>query len=173
MRARAAVERGVDPVGQSTADGAEDRVAEDRVAEVMDLLRARGGRASGARRVILEAMATGPAHRTAEELAEQIHAEHPAVHQATVYRTLERFEELGVVYHSHLGHGPAQWHLGENHHVHLTCDRCGAVIDADQADFEEVAAALRDRYGFSLDIRHFAITGTCAGCADGDGRDPW
>ena len=136
----------------------------DRVAEVMALLRARGGRASGARRVILEAMATGPSHRTAEELAEQIQAEHPEVHQATVYRNLERFEELGVVYHRHLGHGAAQWHLGESRHVHLTCEHCGAVVEADPADFEQVRSELLDRYGFDLHIRHFAITGSCAGC---------
>ncbi len=137
---------------------------EQRVTEVMDLLRARGGRASGARRVILEALVSGPAHRTAEELAEQIHADHPSVHQATVYRNLERFEELGVVYHSHLGHGPAQWHLDQNPHVHLTCESCGAVTQAEQAAFGAVRTDLRDRYGFEVDMRHFALTGTCAPC---------
>jgi Fur family transcriptional regulator, ferric uptake regulator len=135
----------------------------------MELLRAKGGRASGARRLILEAMASGRDHRTAEELADEIHADHPDVHQATVYRNLERFEELGVVYHTHLGHGPAQWHLGERHHVHLTCGACGGVVETDLAVFDAVRAELKTKHGFDIDIRHFAITGMCRQCGEKGG----
>jgi len=133
--------------------------------EVMELVRHEGGRASTARRVILEALVAAGGHRTAEELAADIHSSHPEIHQTTVYRNLERFEDLGVAYHTHLGHGPAQWHLSGSRHQHLVCQHCGAVIEADPDILTALEATLHERSGFDLDLRHFAITGTCQSCA--------
>lgn len=131
----------------------------------MRLLRERGGRASGPRRVILEALITAGEHRTAEELAADIHDRHPEIHQATVYRSLERFEDLGVAYHTHLGHGPATWHLNQPApHQHLTCESCSAVVEADAELLDQLQADVLARYGFAIDTHHFALTGTCAAC---------
>lgn len=132
---------------------------------VMELVRHEGGRASTARRVILEALVAAGGHRTAEELAADIHAGHPDIHQTTVYRNLERFEDLGVAYHTHLGHGPAQWHLSASRHQHLVCEHCGAVIEAEPDILEALQTTLHDRLGFELNLRHFAIAGSCRTCA--------
>ncbi|MGH9057529.1 MAG: Fur family transcriptional regulator [Acidimicrobiales bacterium] len=132
---------------------------------VMEMIRRSGGRASAARRAILEAMVAAGGHRSAEEIAVAVKANHPDVHEATVYRTLERFEALGVAYHTHLGHGPAQWHLSSSAHRHLTCQGCGKVIEVDLQLFRELQAALRDRFAFDADLRHFALDGYCSMCA--------
>ncbi|MGH9114224.1 MAG: transcriptional repressor, partial [Acidimicrobiales bacterium] len=84
----------------------------------------------------------------------------------------ERFEALGVAYHTHLGHGPAQWHLSGSAHRHLTCQRCGKVIEVDPRLFGELQAALRDRYAFDVDLRHFGLDGYCAKCASRSQHSP-
>jgi Fe2+ or Zn2+ uptake regulation protein len=138
----------------------------DRIfADVIERLRQRGGRASACLRPVLEALVGGDGHRSAEELADDVHTRHPEIHQSTVYRNLDRFEQLGVAYHTHLGHGPALWHLTALSHQHLTCEECGAVVAVDPAVFDAVAAMLQRHAGFTADFRHFAITGHCAVCA--------
>ena len=136
------------------------------LADVVDRLRQRGGRASACLRPVLEALVEAGGHRSAEELAGEVHARHPEIHQSTVYRNLDRFEQLGVAYHTHLGHGPALWHLAASSHQHLTCQQCGAVMVVDPSVFEALGATLRRQAGFTADFRHFAITGRCAACAD-------
>ena len=63
------------------------------------------------RRLLVRCLFEASGHRTAEELAAEIQAHAPDVSISTVYRNLEELERLGVVVHSHLGHGPATYHL--------------------------------------------------------------
>ena len=52
------------------------------------------------------------------------------VNISTVYRTLELLEELGMVTHTHLGHGAPRYHLAaEAKHVHLVCANCGQITE--------------------------------------------
>lgn len=135
------------------------------VEHVSGLIRQQGGRASACLRPVLEALASSEGHSTAEELATAVHARHPEIHQSTVYRNLDRFEQLGVAYHAHLGHGPALWHLAATSHHHLTCEACGSIVAVDPSVFQGMQRALLQQVGFVADFRHFAVTGRCEGCA--------
>jgi Fe2+ or Zn2+ uptake regulation protein len=142
-----------------------DQVDIDRVlAEIVERLHGRGLRASACLRPVLEALIAADGHRSAEELGEEVHARHPEIHQSTVYRNLDRFEQVGIAYHTHLGHGPALWHLTARSHPHLTCVSCGAVVTVDPGLFEALSVALQRQAGFTADFRHFAVTGRCAAC---------
>lgn len=133
-------------------------------AGVMELIRSEGGRATGARRVILDALTQAGGSVTAEQLSEQISADHPEIHQSTVYRTLDRFEALGIAHHTHLGHGPAQWHLASKQCSYLVCQCCGQVTEVDPSLFADLGTTILQQLGFQLDLQHFAITGTCQTC---------
>ena len=50
-----------------------------------------------------------------------------SVDVSTVYRTLDTLEQLGIIDHTHLAHGPAIFHLADGDHQHLVCERCGRV----------------------------------------------
>ena len=132
--------------------------------EVLALLRARGGRVTGPRRLLLEAIFEADGHRTAEELAADVRAKAPDVHISTIYRNLESLENLGVITHAHLGHGPAMYHLAATTHVHLVCERCGTTIEASEELFGGLAESAEARFGFRIDPRHFAVLGRCRGC---------
>ncbi|MDA8072284.1 MAG: Fur family transcriptional regulator [Actinomycetota bacterium] len=145
---------------------------DDAIAAVLDLFRARGGRVTESRRLLLHCLFERQGHRTADELVAQVNALDPAVHRSTVYRNLDELEQLGVVEHVHLGHGPATYHLREDRHGHLVCERCGQSIAVPEALFDNLEQAVLRRYGFLLQPRHFAVQGTCASCAASDTTDP-
>jgi Fur family transcriptional regulator, ferric uptake regulator len=136
----------------------------DSVQDVLDLLRAHGGRVTTSRRLLLSCLFEGRAHRTAEELAAEVQASAPDVHLSTIYRNLDELERLGVVVPAHLGHGPATYHLASETHGHLVCEACGAMLEAPEDLFGSLAAAAERDYGFTIDPRHFAVLGRCAGC---------
>jgi Fur family ferric uptake transcriptional regulator len=135
------------------------------VDDVLALVRARGGRATPSRRVLLEVLFDTEDHLTAEELADAVQARAPDVHLSTIYRNLEDLQGLGVVAHTHLGHGPATYQLASLAHAHLVCESCGTMIEAPDDLFQGLARAAKTRLGFSIDPRHFAILGRCAACS--------
>jgi Fur family ferric uptake transcriptional regulator len=131
---------------------------------VLALVRARGGRVTSSRRVMLEALFDAGGHVTADDLAESVQARMPDVHMSTIYRNLEELQRLGVVVHSHLGHGPATYQLASSAHAYFICEQCGATIEAPDELFRDLARRAKAQLGFSIDPRHFAILGRCAGC---------
>ncbi len=138
----------------------------DRASAILQQLRTDGARITAARRALVTALVdAGDRHVTAEDLVDTVHRIIPVVHRSTVYRTLDALEQAGVVEHVHLGHGRAVYHLSEDRHHHLVCDRCGAVVQVPEA----VVAPLRDTlaagYGFVVNGRHFALPGVCRACA--------
>ncbi len=91
-------------------------------------------------------------------------AQSPDIHLSTVYRNLDELERLGVVVHTHLGHGPAIYHLASADHGHLVCERCGLALEAPEELFRTLSSLAEERFGFRIDPRHFAVLGRCQAC---------
>ena len=141
--------------------------------ELDAVLRARGLRATPQRRFVLDALER-LGHATPDRVWEQVQAVAPSLSPSTVYRTLELLEELGVVAHTHLGHGAPSYHLATHaDHIHLVCRRCGDVQTADVRRAQQLADEVAARYGFVTDVGHLSLDGVCAACAAGsvDGGD--
>jgi Fur family ferric uptake transcriptional regulator len=128
-------------------------------------LRSRGYRLTPQRQLVLEAV-TKLGHATPEDIVGQARRTAGAINISTVYRTLELLEELGLVTHTHLGHGAPTYHAATDEaHVHLVCRRCGSVGEAPPSAVQPTVDRLADERGFHVDVRHFAIFGVCAACA--------
>lgn len=145
-----------EPGGQGQAATLED---------ALELVRRSGGRVTASRRLLLRALFATSGHRTAEELAAEVQAEDPEIHISTVYRNLEELERLGVIVHSHFGHGPATYHLATSVHGHLVCEECGQLIEVPDAMFDGLADQARTHFGFTVDPHHVALLGRCADCS--------
>jgi Fur family ferric uptake transcriptional regulator len=133
--------------------------------DAVALLRSSGCRVSAARRVLLEALfaANGPV--SVEQLAAGIGGTTPS-DLPSVYRNLERFEELGLVRHVHLGHGPGLYALrSEVEHEYLVCERCGKVRSIEPEQLDPLRAELEARFGHQARFSHFPIGGLCESCA--------
>jgi Fur family transcriptional regulator, ferric uptake regulator len=82
-----------------------------------------------------------------------------------VYRTLELLEQVGLVTHTHLGHGAPRYHLAaQAQHVHLVCRECEQVTEVEPAAVGALVTALDTQLGFETDVRHLTVFGRCAAC---------
>ncbi len=134
------------------------------VDEALDLVRQHGGRVTSSRRLLLDVLFTDSEHLSAEELAARVQAQAPDIHLSTVYRNLEELERLGVVVHTHVGHGPATYHLASSIHGHFVCERCGSMTEVPENLFAELVSAADASYDFEIDPHHFAVLGLCRDC---------
>ena len=128
-------------------------------------LRARGYRLTPQRQLVLEAVSS-LGHATPEEIVTAVRRTATGVNISTVYRTLELLEELGLVRHTHLGHGAPTFSVAtDDDHVHLVCRECGGVEEASSEVVAPVVSALAATQGFQVDVGHFSVFGICRSCA--------
>jgi Fur family ferric uptake transcriptional regulator len=132
------------------------------VDDAVEKLRSSGLRMGHARRQVLDVLSRQEGGVSAEAIAEQV----PDVHVSSVYRALAVLEELGLVAHVHLGHGPAVYELSgpASGSRHLVCQGCGRDIVVPSGLFDELRARVREEYDFALDAGHFALLGRCGDC---------
>jgi Fur family ferric uptake transcriptional regulator len=128
-------------------------------------LHQRGLRMTPQRQLVLDAVrALG--HATPEQICAQVQRAAPAVNITTVYRTLDLMERIGLVRHTHLGHGAPTYSEQEHRHVHLVCHSCGAVTETPTDLMDDLAERLRTETDFELDPSHVALSGICRACRD-------
>src|SRR3954468_14959284 len=138
--------------------------------DVEAVVRRDGGRLTAARRLVLRALFAADGLVSAEQIASGTVGGTP-VELTSVYRTLERLEELGVVRHVHLGHGPGLYALvSDGEREYLVCEGCGRVTAADPARLDRARAAIRADLGYEARFTHFPIHGLCDDCAPAERR---
>ncbi|KAA9395559.1 transcriptional repressor [Kocuria coralli] len=131
-------------------------------------LRERGERLTAARRGVLEVLARHTGHLSADEVAVELDRSNGSsgspVHRTTVYRTLERFFELGILSHRQLPGGASAYHLAAASHLHGHCARCDTVVALDPGAFDRAAESVVAVTGFALDLQASVLVGLCEGC---------
>ena len=148
----------------------------DDLESVAKAIRSRGGRLSTPRRLVLEALFLAEGPVSAEYIADGLNGRGRTLDASSVYRNLQVLEELGVVHHVHLGHGPGLYALETaTTHEYLVCMRCDRVDAVAAERFDPVRRQIRDEFGYEAAFGHFAIAGLCGACAAaegvGDGHD--
>lgn len=129
-----------------------------------EVLRAHGYRITPQRQLVLEAVNV-LGHATPETLLLEVQKTAGAVNLSTIYRTLEVLEQVGLVTHAHIGHGPPTYHsVDEEPHIHLVCDTCAEVDSIPAQSAELFVQLLRDQVGFETDVAHVSVHGQCAKC---------
>lgn len=129
-------------------------------------LKDHGFRITPQRQLVLEAVER-LRHGTPDEILVEVQHTATGVNLSTVYRTLEVLEDVGLVTHAHIGHGPPTYHaVDEDVHIHLVCDRCATVVSVPASSAESFVAALEHDYGFRTDVSHVSMHGVCESCAE-------
>jgi Fur family ferric uptake transcriptional regulator len=136
------------------------------LAAAMATVRARGLRASSARRLVLAALFAADRPVTAEQIATGLDGLTPPSDLGSVYRNLETLERLGVVRHVHAAHGPALYTIARDEHEgFLACERCGEIKPANPRAVALIRQAVRRAFGYDASFVHFPIVGVCPDCA--------
>lgn len=116
-------------------------------------------------RELLEHVFARHSHFDAEQLIENLKSAGKKVSRATVYRTLSKLVDAGLLRRIELGARTVFDHdYGYPAHDHLVCEECGRMIEFQS---EAVDAALREVAGqnqFRPSGRSLVIRGVCAEC---------
>lgn len=124
-----------------------------------------GLRQTKQRRAILDAvMMLGP-HVDAETIAAQARSIDESIGLATVYRTLQLMTDSGILVEHQFGKERAQFEFADpanEHHDHLICNQCGAIIEFFDEDLERKQETIASRLGFKLKHHRMELFADCA-----------
>lgn len=112
---------------------------------------ARGMRMTDQRRVIARVIEGASDHPDVEELYRRASVVDPRISLSTVYRTVNLFEEAGLVTKHDFKDGRARFELiPDEHHDHLIDIRSGTVIEFRNEEIEAIQEIIAKRLGYRL-----------------------
>lgn len=128
----------------------------------LEVLREDGGRVSTSRRALLTVLFGTNVPLSVEQIAA---ASVPPLDVPSTYRTLERLEQVGLVRHVHLGHGPGLYELSSaGDRGYAWCEACGKASSIDRAKLDEARDLIEKATGHRPRFGHFPLIGLCAEC---------
>jgi Fur family ferric uptake transcriptional regulator len=111
----------------------------------------KGMRMTDQRRVIAQVIEQAVDHPDVEELYRRAAAIDPRISLSTVYRTVNLFEEAGLVTKHDFKDGRARFELiPDEHHDHLIDIRSGKVIEFRNEEIEAIQDVIAKRLGYRL-----------------------
>src|SRR5271166_6600882 len=129
------------------------------------LMREHGLRVSAARRLVVAALLAADGPMSAEQIAQGIGGRVPSSDITSVYRNLHSLEDIGLVRHVHLGHGPGLHALAmAGEREYLTCERCADYRVVVPDELNAVRDLIEHRFGYRASFTHFPIVGLCPSC---------
>lgn len=128
-------------------------------------LQASGYRLTGPRRALVELIASSRRALDPLTLYDLGRRDYPGLGLVTVYRTLEKLEELGLVQRVHQSGGCQAYLRAAQGHEHLLiCTRCGRADYFSGDDLAELTRSLAARSGFVIEGHWLQLYGCCADC---------
>jgi len=144
------------------------RLAGDQAARVVERLRGTSHKVTPQRVAIIESIFANPhEHLSADDIYALLHASHPEISLATVYRTLDILADIGVLQKITFGNGPARYELSrdpQHYHHHLICTRCGKVAEFEEDLLEPLEQAVARKTGFAVVDHEVKLFGLCPAC---------
>lgn len=130
-------------------------------------LRARGYRLTPARRAVWDVLSAADEHLTAEAVVQASASAGRPVGRASVYRTLDLLEELGLARRARLGDAAAdRWEVVHPDDLfHVTCAGCGRVDHHAGELVALIEQHLAQSHAFEVQWVELQVIGTCAGCS--------
>jgi len=113
--------------------------------------RAKGLRLTGPRRLIAQVLAEAHDHPDVPELHRRAAEHDDRVSLATVYRTMKRFEELGIIERHEFRDGRARYEqVPRKHHDHLIDVQTGRVIEFRSEEIERLQDEVAQGLGYRI-----------------------
>lgn len=116
-------------------------------------------------------------HLSTEEVYELIKNKNPKMGIATIYRTLQLFEEIGLVYKHNFDDGCSRYEIlspnssGIHQHHHLLCKKCGKIIEVKEDLMNSLEEIIEKQYNFEILNHVVKFTGICSQCRNKENDD--
>src|ERR1700748_1193984 len=136
---------------KSIGGSAEASVAVAKRSNIEAQCVARGMRMTEQRRVLARVLAGSEDHPDVEDLHRRCVEIDPHISISTVYRTVNLFEDAGIIERHDFRNGRARYEqMREDHHAHLINLRTGEVIEFQSEEIERLQAEVARRLGYKL-----------------------
>lgn len=133
--------------------------------EIKKMIREMHLKVTHQRQVILEVLAVGRHHFTAQEIFDVVNKRFPEIGFATVYRFLKKLTEFQFVSEVRMGGLPARYELApSNHHDHMSCIECGKIVEFENYAIENLQEKVAMELGFELTGHVLELYGRCPSC---------
>lgn|SRR5690606_16643337 len=129
-----------------------------------EILRSSGASMTSARQAIFETLLRSDRPLKNGEIAQLT----PSVNRASVYRTLELFDRLGITTTTSRGWTPLT-ELAEPfkpHHHHIHCTNCRQIEAINTPELEQLIERLARGNGYQMTSHHIELYGMCPACQD-------
>ncbi|MFC1988673.1 Fur family transcriptional regulator [Chloroflexota bacterium] len=129
------------------------------------LLNQAGLRNTAQRALIMEIIRRGKGHLDADEIHRQAKMKQPRLSLSTVYRTLQRLKNLGLIEELHFDEEHHHYEIkSSTEHHHLVCLDCGKVIEYKYPLARLVKRNVAEAKDFEITGSEVQITGYCSDC---------
>ena len=141
-------------------------VAQAALGRLEAVLASHGLRLTSGRRAIVDAILGRQGHFAIEELVADLRARGLHASKATVYRALPLLTEAGIVQPAVVTGDEKSYEraVGQEHHDHLVCKGCGAVVEFEYDAIEILQREVAARHGFTLEGHMLQLLGRCPAC---------
>ena len=124
-----------------------------------------GYRLTGARRAVVEIIADSHRALTPVEVYDAARDQYPTLGLVTVYRTLEKLEELGLIQRVHQPQGcQAFITAGQGHQHLLLCSKCGRTTLFEGDDLDQFIKSVARKTGYQINEHWLQLFGLCEHC---------
>ncbi len=132
-------------------------------------LRAQGCKLTTQRRSVLDVLIEHcDEHLSTEEIYAKVKKNYPEIGLATVYRTVQLFEDMGIIDRLNFDDGCSRFELtsgdAEHHHHHLICEGCNKVFEVENDLLEEIESEVEKKYNFKIHDHNLMFYGHCEEC---------
>ncbi|SEN65818.1 peroxide-responsive transcriptional repressor PerR [Lihuaxuella thermophila] len=139
-------------------------MANNRLTEAVETLKAIGVRMTPQRHAILNYLLSAMNHPTADEIYKALEGSFPNMSVATVYNNLRVFKEAGLVRELTYGDASSRFDANMDEHYHVICRKCGKITDFEYPSLVDVEREASRATGYHVDSHRMEIYGTCPTC---------
>ncbi len=131
----------------------------------LNTLHENGYRLTEARKAVVETVSESLRALTPLEVFDQARSAYPALGLVSVYRTLEKLEELHLIQRVHQPGGCQAFVSASQGHQHLLlCQRCGQVSYFEGDDLENLMSGISSKTGYKIREHWLQLFGLCKNC---------
>lgn len=132
-----------------------------------EVLREKGLKSTVQRLAVVHVLHTSRKSLSVGEIHDEVKKMLGTTGLATIYRTLEMFEDLGLVKRLHFPDGGHGYAFSQGEHVHhMVCVDCRGVFDFPECPVESFDYASVEKQGFRVKDHFVQLFGQCVKCAE-------
>lgn len=143
-------------------------VSRERIEQWLNCLADHGYRLTAPRRAVVETIASSDRVLNPFEVFEKARQRYQKLGLVTVYRTIEKLEQLGLVQRVHRPSDCQAFVAAFTGHQHLLiCQECGAVefFSGDEG-MDDLMAEVSQKSGYIVEDHWLQMFGVCRGCQE-------